>query len=175
MKLNRNNMLLSILMVVLGAVMFLWPGKSLELVARILGIGLLVMGAISAFTWYRERHKVSANYMTLAIGILMALLGVIVLAAPKGVVSMLPRLVGIAIIINGIVNLAQAMDQRRTGMEKWTVSLIMAILTIALGAFIALHAFGVMKTAVMAIGGILIYNGVSNLWIESRYRKEGRS
>ena len=28
-----------------------------------------------------------------------------------------------------------------------------------------------MKVAVMVIGGILIYNGASNLWIESRYRK----
>ena len=39
------------------------------------------------------------------------------------------------------------------------------------GAFIFFHAFGAMKAAVMVIGGILVYNGASNLWIESRYRK----
>ena len=31
-----------------------------------------------------------------------------------------------------------------------------------------------MKVAVMVIGGIFIYNGASNLFIESRYRKAGR-
>ena len=78
---------------------------------------------------------------------------------------------GLAVVLNGILNLAQALDQRRSGYVKWIASLAMAILTIAAGAFIFFHAFGLMKAAVMVIGVIIIYNGASNLWIESRYKK----
>ena len=46
-KYSRNNTLLSIVMVVLGLVLFIWPGKTLTLAARILGIALLVGAAVS--------------------------------------------------------------------------------------------------------------------------------
>ena len=68
-KYSRNNTLLSIVMVVLGLVLFIWPGKTLTLAARILGIALLVGAAVSGISWYRDRHKVSAGYTMLAIAI----------------------------------------------------------------------------------------------------------
>ena len=55
-KLSKNNKLLSVLMVVLGLVLLIWPGKTLTLAARILGIALLVAAAISGIMWYRDRH-----------------------------------------------------------------------------------------------------------------------
>ena len=69
--------------------------------------------------------------------------------------------------------LAQALELHR-GSGSWTSPLVMAILTIALGAFLLFFAFSAMKAAVMVIGGIFVYNGASNLWIESRYRKMGK-
>lgn len=170
-KLSKNNKLLSVLMVVLGLVLLLWPGKTLTLAARILGVALLVGAVISGLVWYRDRHKLKSNPATLAIAIVCLVVGVIVLIAPAGLVKLLPKLIGLAVLLNGVLNLAQALDQRRSGYEKWTASLVMAILTIVAGAFIFFHAFGVMEAAVMVIGGILIYNGASNLWIESRYGK----
>ncbi len=170
-KLSKNNRLLSILMVLLGLVLLIWPGKTLTLAARLLGIALLVGSVVSAVSWYRDRHKTNTSPATLAIAIVCLIAGVIVLCAPQGVVKLLPKLVGLAVVLNGILNLAQAMDQRRSGYGKWIASLVMAILTIAAGAFIFFHAFGLMKAAVMVIGVIIIYNGASNLWIESRYKK----
>jgi len=42
------------------------------------------------------------------------------------------------------------------------------------GIFLLVFAFSAMKAAVMVIGGVFVYNGVSNLWIESRYKSMGR-
>ena len=170
---SRNNVLLSILMVVLGLVLFIWPGKTLALAARILGIALLVGAAVSGYSWYRDRHKVSAGYTTLAIAILCLVAGLIVLIAPKGVITLLPKLIGLAVLLNGVVNLAQALELRNGG-QGWTSSMVMAVLTILLGLFLLVFAFSAMKAAVMVIGGAFVYNGVSNLWIESRYRKMGK-
>ena len=170
-KYTRNNKALSIVMVALGLLLFIWPGKTLELAARILGVALLVGAVICGVSWYRDRHKVSQNYGTLALGIVCAVAAVIVLAAPRGVVTLLPKLIGVAVIVNGVLNLAQALELRRVDGGSWTSSLVMAVLTILAGLFLLVFAFGAMKVAVMVIGGILVYNGASNLWIESRYRK----
>ena len=170
-KYSRNNVLLSIVMVVLGVALVIWPGKTLTLAARILGIALLVGAAVSCFSWYRDRHKVGAGYATLAVGIACLIAGIVVLAAPKGVITLLPKLIGLAVLFNGILNLAQALELKRSHSAGWNSSLVMAVLTIALGAFLLLFAFSAMKAAVMVIGGVFVYNGVSNLWIESKYRK----
>ena len=170
-KYTRNNKALSIVMVALGLVLFLWPGKTLELAARILGIALLVGAVVCGVSWYRDRHKANAGYGTLALGIVCLVAGIIVLAAPRGVITLLPKLVGLAVVVNGVLNLAQALELRRMGGSSWTSSLVMAVLTIVAGLFLMFFAFGAMKAAVMVIGAISVYNGASNLWIESRYRK----
>ena len=170
-KLSKNNKLLSILMLALGLAMVIWPDKSLEWIGRILGIALLLGGAVSALSWYRDRHKLSTSAVTLAIAIVCLVLGVIVLAAPKGFLDLLPKLVGLAVALNGVLNIAQAMDQRRAGYVKWLVSLALGILTIIAGAIIFFNAFDIMRAAMVVIGIVMIYNGASNLWIESRYRK----
>lgn len=171
---NKNNVLLSILMAVLGLVLFIWPGQTLAVAGRILGIALLVGAAVSGFTWYKDRNKPGTSYTTLAIGILCLVVGLIVLIAPKGVVALLPRLVGVFIVVNGVINLAQALELRNVGQSSWTGSLVMAILTILAGAFLVFFASRVVDAVVMVIGGVLIYNGVSNIWIESRFKKMGR-
>mgnify|MGYP002625652213 CR=1 FL=1 len=173
-KFSKNNVLLSVLMVALGLVLFIWPGKTLTLAARILGIALLLGAAVSGFSWYREKDKAGSTFASLGIAALCLIAGLIVLIAPKGVVSLLPKLIGIAILVNGVINLAQSMELRNVGQSGWTPSMVMAVLTIALGLFLVIFSFSAMKAAVMVIGGVLVYNGVSNLWIESRYKKMGR-
>ena len=74
---------------------------------------------------------------------------------------------------SGIVNLAQALELRKQG-GGWLGPVIMAALTVAAGLFLVFFSFGAMKAAVMVIGGVIVYNGVSNLLIESKYRKTGR-
>ncbi len=174
-KYTKNNTLMSIVMVVLGLLLFIWPGKTLELAAKLLGIALLVGAAVSGFSWFRNRKKPGgADYGTLALAIICLVAGLIVLIAPKGVITLLPKLIGLAIVVNGVLNLAQAMELKNAGNPSWVSSVVMAALTILLGLFLLFFAFGVMKTAIMIIGGILVYNGASNLWIESRYRKMGK-
>ena len=76
-KFSRNNVLLSILMVILGLLLILWPGKTLEVAAKLLGIALLVGAAISCFSWYRDRNLPNRSYTTLAIGMLCLVAGLV--------------------------------------------------------------------------------------------------
>jgi uncharacterized membrane protein HdeD (DUF308 family) len=173
-KFSKNNVLLSIVMIILGLLLIIWPGKTLEVAAKILGIALLVGGVISCFSWYRDRHVYGGDYTTLAIGILCLVAGLVVFIAPHGVITLLPKIIGVGIAVNGVLNLAQAMEMRKMGSANWIGPVIMAALTVVAGLFLVFFSFSAMKAAVMVIGGVIIYNGVSNLLIESGYRKAGR-
>ena len=169
-KYSRNNTLLSILMVLVGVVLFIWPGKSLEVAAKILGFGLMIGAVAFGFSWFQDRNGGGGDYTTLAIAIVCLVAGVVVVIAPHGVITLLPKLIGVGVLVNGILNLSQALEMRNRGIS-WIPALVMAALTIAAGAFLILFSFGAMKAAVMVIGGVSVYNGLSNLLIEKKYRK----
>ena len=168
--LDNHNVIISILMIVIGLVLVLWPGHVMTTAMTIVGIALLIGGVIAIFSWYRGRMR-DVGFLTLAEGILLAVAGVIVLVAKRQLISLAPLVVGIVVLLNGIINLAQALDQRREGYARWTVSMALAVGTIVLGLLVALNPFKAMELVVVAIGAVIIYNGASNLWIESRYRK----
>ena len=85
-------------------------------------------------------------------------------------ISIIPVVVGVGVIFNGALNLAQALELRRSGYANWGVSLALAIVTVLLGLIMVFNPFSTMEMLVAAIGGVILYNGLSNLWIESRYR-----
>lgn len=167
---DNHGVLLSVLMIVIGLLLALWPGHVMTTALKILGIALLVGGGLMIFSWYNGRSR-DSSVITLSEGIVLAIVGLVVLVAPKFLISIVPFVVGALITLNGIFNLAQAFDQRKAAYDRWTVSLAMAILTIVLGILIMFDPFSTMEMLVVAIGVIIIYNGVSNLLIELGYRR----
>ena len=167
---DNRGIWLSVLMIVIGLVLVLWPGHVMLTAVRVLGFALLAGGGILIYSWNRGRTEAS-DPLTLTEGILLAAAGIFVLLTPGFIISIVPWAVGGAVLVNGILNLAQALDQKRAGYAGWMFSLIMAILTIVLGALIILNPFSTMEMLVVAMGVIIIYNGVSNLFIENGYRK----
>lgn len=171
---GRNNVLLSVLMVVIGLILVIWPGTALRLAAQVLGVALLVAAVIFGISWYQDRHLAQRNDANLALAIVGGLLGIVVLIAPKAVISIIPWIVGLVILLNGVINLAQALDQRKAGDPRWIIALVLAVLTLILGLIILSNPFRALTAPVVVVGLVFLYNGVSNLWIESRYRKMDR-
>jgi len=167
---DNHGILLSVLMIVIGLLLAIWPGHVMTTALKILGIALLVGGGLLIYAWYSGRNR-DSSVITLAEGIVLAVAGLVVLLAPRFLISIVPFAVGALITLNGIFNLAQAFDQRRVSYSRWNLSLAMAILTIVLGLLILFNPFSTMEMLVVAIGVIIIYNGVSNLLIELGYRK----
>lgn len=167
---DNTNVLTSVLMIVIGLVLALWPGHVMTTTMTILGIALLVGGGISVFGWWKGKGR-NSGPLRMAEGVAMAVGGLVVLIAPKLLISIIPIAIGLVVIFNGVVNLAQALDLRARGYSNWSFSLALAILTLVLGLLILFNPFSTMEMLVAAIGVVILYNGASNLWIESRYRK----
>ncbi len=170
---DNRGIWLSILMIIIGLVLVMWPGHVMTTAIRVLGFALLAGGGILIYSWNRDR-AIANDPLTLAEGIVLAVAGLFVLLAPGLIISIIPFAVGGVVVVNGILNLAQALDQKRYGYYRWTWALALAILTIVLGGLIILNPFSTMEMLVIAIGVIIIYNGVSNLLIEFGYHRMNR-
>ena len=157
------------IMIILGAVLVLFPGMTLVYIVRLGGAALILGGIGSVVSWCRMgRHQAGSSYLDIAGGIFAVLGGLFLMLRPQVLIDMFPTVAGVLIILNGFFNLLKALDSRRLGFSKWLVSLLLAAVTIALGIFLLAHPFSTMQLLVRILGVVLIYNGLSSLWIVTR-------
>ena len=159
---------LPILLIILGLLLILFPGIALTSIVRLGGAALLVGGLNSFGAWPRSRYEAGQSHVDKVGGIFAVLGGLYLLIRPHTLINIFPTVAGILIILGGIYNLLKAFDSRKVGYEKWQVSLLLSVITIALGFYLLYHPFRTMELLVRILGGILIYNGLSSLWIVTR-------
>lgn len=167
-KFGSSPVMVSLLMVLVGIVLIVWPKPVLSLVIQLLGAGLLLGGVISAIGWYRNRSSEWSSYTRLAGSIVSMLLGAIVLANPAGVASIFPTFVGVIVLVNGIVNAFKAMELKKAGYCQWGVSLLFAALTILVGFVFISQPMTALSIPVMLAGVMMVYNGLTTMWIVTR-------
>ena len=76
-------------------------------------------------------------------------------------------MIGVVLLFHGIRAIKEAVEAQKFGFDAWGANLILAIISVILGFFCVFDAFGMMEKATIVVGIILIYNGVSNIWISA--------
>ena len=98
-------------------------------------------------------------------GILVLAVGIWFLADPAVIMSLIPIVIGVVLLFHGIRGIKETIEAKKYGFDAWGANLILAIISVILGFFCVFDAFGMMEKATIVVGIILIYNGVSNIWI----------
>lgn len=170
-KLKTNVVISSLLCVILGLVLLLWPGLSIQIVCTAVGAVLIISGAIRIVGYFTAKDGSLYSQANLIFGIVFAVVGVWIVMKPDKVLAIIPIIVGIVISLHGLHNLQQALDLYRDKYDKWWIALILGILTLGFGVLLICRPFAAIDTVVMLIGIFLIYDGLSNIWIVSRVSK----
>lgn len=153
---------------ILGILLLLWPVSALKVVSYAVGMIIMAGGITSILTQLRGRRRGSVPLWSLFAGTVITLVGGWIFVNPENFASIIPTAIGYLITLSGIINLLETFALSRAHYKKWWVSLFAAVLTIILGLVLVNHAFGIAATMVR-IGGIaLLFNGISNLWINRR-------
>lgn len=157
-QLKNRRPVVSIIMIIIGLILVIWPGHSITVMVSILGWGLVFSGISEAVTGF------TTGFFPLAIGGLFILaLGFYFIMAPEVLASVIPFLAGLGIIVNGGVNLYNAWVGRYAMGYNPARDIILSIISIILGILVLVHPFGTASVIVILVGLALIYNGIMNL------------
>ncbi|MEG1072105.1 MAG: DUF308 domain-containing protein [Oscillospiraceae bacterium] len=167
--------LTALIYVALGVVLLFWPDMTSTILCFTLGIALTVYGALLIIGFFAKGDSNRTFQFELMVGIIAAAIGLFALIRPDAVLKILPITFGVIILIDSFVNLKRTLELHQMGYEKWWVVLILALLTAALALLVIFNPFGALNTLIMVIGGILIYQGISDLWAISRISKAARA
>lgn len=137
----------SIVILVLGIFLFIQPDTIIHMISIILGGIILVPGVISLMDYFKNKYQPS-----LISGIITVIIGLILIVNTKLVASILPFILGIYFVINGINRLQYALQLKKQKIN-YVTSCIVSILIIVCGVLFIINPFGgaLVITKVMGI------------------------
>ena len=161
--LKWNLILMSLLYLGLGVFLLLMPDIALSVVCYALGGVVLACAAVQLVRYFVSERGIFQSQLTLISGLVCLGLGGFLILRSDIVVRILPIVFGLFVIFDSLGRVQNALELRRCGYTSWKSFLLMALLSVVLGAVMLLNPFGAMETLVMAIGVILIVEGALNL------------
>lgn len=156
---------LSVAMGSLGVVFIVRPETSAVALGRLCGGLMILLGVIKLVGFFSKDLYRLAFQFDLAIGLFLAIIGVLTLIVgskdPLGTV----RLFGIYIFIDGLLKLQTAFDAKKFGIARWLVILLTAILMVGVGIVGLLASYLEQISQLIVLDVALILDGLVNIWI----------
>ena len=154
---------MSVLFCVLGVVLLFTPGVSALWIGRLLGIGLILFGAIKLVGYFsRDLFRLAFQY-DLAFGLLLMVLGIVTLSHPGDALSFLCVMFGIPVLAAGLFKIQIAMDSRQFGIRNWWLVLVLAALPCVVGVVLVFRPMTGVRALTALMGLSLLCDGVLNL------------
>ena len=154
---------MSVLFCVLGTALLLRPDVSVRWFGRLLGIGMLVFGAVKLVGYFsRDLFRLAFQY-DLAFGLLLIALGTMTLCHPGDAISFLCVMFGIPVLADGLFKIQIALDSHRFGIRTWWLLMGLAVLTCIIGVLLVFRPWDGAQVLVMLLGISLLLDGILNL------------
>ncbi|MBR2548332.1 MAG: DUF308 domain-containing protein [Eubacterium sp.] len=171
-QLKKSKIIAGIMSAVLGAVLLFWPGLTMALLCQFVGAFLGITGVLTALVYFTQPKDSPFRAGSLIAGIPLALIGLFIFLNPTFLGEFIPVFAGVIILMDGLANLMETLGLMKQGYSRWWLSLIFAVLTILLGVLLIMRPFNAVSVIMQAIGIIMLYNGLSDIFIASRIKTE---
>jgi len=135
-KLINVSILTSAIILVIGIFLFFEPGTVIRMISLVLGLLFLVPAITSLVDYFKEK-----NNSSLVVGIITMLISLILIINTKFVASILPFILGIYFVVNGINRLMYAVELKKQGFADFSKSLVLSLLIIFCGIIFIINPF----------------------------------
>jgi uncharacterized membrane protein HdeD (DUF308 family) len=125
-----------VLTLIAGLIAVVWPGRTVVVLAVVFGVQLLVGGIFWFVTALSSRGRGAAGHIVLAV--LAVIGGIVCLRSPVGVALALPLVLGLYWVINGLVEMFQAVTRgEEVPARGWAIA--MGVLSVLAGIAVLVY------------------------------------
>ena len=169
----KGNIIYSAVLIVIGIVFAVWPESSRSTLVRLFGIALLLSGIAIGVTFFMKRsgRQLPVN---LVAGVILAVIGILIIARPESFVEFLVILAGAFIMLSGVMNFCQTLTMATLHFPLWWVGMIISILTIVFSVLVITKPGRIADAVFIVTGVFMVFDGLSNLWIAFKLRSLSR-
>lgn len=157
----RMSMVSWIVFIILGIFLFLKAEFTLKLISYVVG-GTLLLAIFPLTKTLLSKEKITPSY-TFVSEIFMVVAGIIIVINPELIASIIPILVGILMIINGITKLQFAFTLHSKEIKSWASTLVLAIIITAGGIVFIVNPFSGAVALTKIIGIFIVVYSIIDM------------
>lgn len=153
---------IAVLYIVLGVLLFLFPGVSGTVFVWALAAGAGIYGLSHLWRYIQSRKGDLPSPGDLFLGVLSLAFALFALLWPVVILSFLPFALGGLLLLDGIGKFPLALQVLRARSPMTAPVCISTLVPLAIGVFLILHSFSAAKITIMMFGAALILDGISD-------------
>jgi len=155
----KRTVVKSIVAIVLGLVLVLWPTEVLNYTVKIIGAVFCVTGIISFLVSMRDQDERSAWGLTSFNGIGSIILGILLWSMADFFTNMLMYLLGFILIVAGIGQLVMLTSARKFA----PLSYVYPVIILLAGLIVFANPFSAKEGIITFFGAVTIFYGITDL------------
>ncbi len=162
-RMKLNTFLVSLLYVVLGVIMMLFPRSTMETLCYVFAGVLFLIGLVYTVSYFKRNVVESYYRYDLVYGLVTILCGFLIIIKVDLLINLIPIIMGILIFGNGIIKLQHAIDLKRVNFSGWFYVLIFSLLCITIGTVLIFQPAFIADTVTIIIGISFAFSGITDL------------
>ena len=155
----------SLIILLFGIFLVVWPDVTIVVVANILGVILIANGIYQIINYFVVKGQDDFLNNNLLTGVLSLIVGIATIVFAKDIAGILRIIIGIWMIYEAFVRMNTAIKLHSAGIKVWAYILIVAIAMLLLGVFVTFNAGAV----VQLIGWMMIISGAIGIVSDIMY------
>lgn len=148
----------SIIILILGILLLIKPDAVIHMISTIIGILILIPGINSLINYFKTKYQPN-----LIIGIITSIIGIVLIFNSTFVASLLPFVLGVFFIVNGVNKIQYAMELKRQNVVNYTTSLVISILIVICGVLFIVNPFRGAMVITQVIGVFMVVYSVLDI------------
>ena len=163
---RSNNLIQAVGCIAFGLFLMIYPSITINGIIMLFGVAMALMGVGSAASYFRPRSARYRSSGVLMTGIFYLIVAVIAFVFPHVLASVFSVILGLLLILCAIVNVVRAIGMRQYGGSVWIAVLVVSLLVGVGGVLVVTSPFGATMTFVLIMGGVVLLNGMVDLFVE---------
>ena len=157
--------ILTICLILVGAVLLIWPHMALGAICKMCGIFLIIFGLVKLTGYFSKDIFQLAFQYDLGLGIASIIFGLIMVIRSWATIQLFSICIGIFLLIDAALKMQTAFESKKFGFRNWWVTLLIAIIACILGILLFAMPFQTSGVITRLIGINLILDGALNLFV----------
>ena len=153
----KSSICASIILMILGLLLIFQSEVTITTISYIIGAALIALGVLALIRFIKSAKNITEMNFNLDIiyGLVTVILGIVIITNPKAIASILPIVLGIAIVINSASKLQYAFILKNDNNDMWKTTMTIAIVSAICGVVLLFNPFAG-AVLIMKIVGIFI-------------------
>ena len=162
-KFFRSSMITSLVLVAFGIMLIMKSEATIITISYVIGGILVALGVLAVIKFIQGTNKENKNELDIVYGVVTIILGVLIITHPQAIASIIPLVLGVAIVISSSTKLQYAFELKANNNSLWKATMIVSIISTLCGVLLLFNPFKGSVVFTQLVGGFIIAYAVLDI------------